>query len=64
MQESSGRKRETPNRESDATSKDTVADLEENEKSSGAKQGESESDVHSPDGTFDERKELDDAGPM
>ncbi|HEX3279772.1 MAG TPA: hypothetical protein VHR36_00960 [Pyrinomonadaceae bacterium] len=64
MQESSGRKTETPNREADATSKDTVADLDENEKSSGATEGERESDVHSPDGAFDEKKETDDAGPM
>jgi len=64
MDESVGRKPGTPNQESDATSKETVADLEDNEKSSGARQGERETDVPSPDGSFDEKKETDDAGPM
>lgn len=65
MQESSGRKPETPEPESDATSKETVADLEDSEKSSVAKQGGgNESDVPSPDGAFDESKENKDAGPM
>ena len=64
MQESSGRKTESPEPESDATSKETVADLEDNEKSSAAKQDGNESDVPSPDGTFDESKENKDAGPM
>jgi hypothetical protein len=65
MQESSGRKPETPEPGSDATSKETLEDLKQNEKSSADKQGErKESDVASPDGAFDERKETDDAGPM
>jgi hypothetical protein len=65
MQESSGRKTDIPEPESDATSKETVADLEDNEKSSAAKQGSgNESDVPSPDGAFDESDESKDAGPM
>ncbi len=64
MDESIGRKLGTPNQDSDATSKDTVADLEENEKSSAVRQGERESSLRSPDGAFDEKKETDDAGPM
>ncbi len=64
MEESIGRKPGTPNQESDATSKETVADLEDNEKSSPAKQDERESSVRSPDGAFDEKRETDDAGPM
>lgn len=64
MEESSGRKTETPEPESDATSKQTVADLEDNEKSSADRQVERESGVQSPDGSFDEKKETDDAGPM
>jgi hypothetical protein len=55
---------ELEDRLSDATSKETVADLEDNEKSSAARQGERESGVQSPDGSFDEKKETDDAGPM
>ena len=64
MDESIGRKPGTPNKESDATSKETVADLEDNEKSSATKQDERESAVRSPDGAFDEKRETDDAGPM
>jgi hypothetical protein len=64
MDESIGRKPGTPNQEPDATSKETVADLEDNEKSSAGKHGERESDVRSPDGSFDEKRETDDAGPM
>jgi hypothetical protein len=55
----------TDEREADATSKETLEDIEENEKSSVGKQGGGkESGVPSPDGGFDERKETDDAGPM
>ena len=65
MQESSCRKTQIPETDSDATSKETVADLENNEKSSAAKEnGENESDVPSPDGAFDESKGNKDAGPM
>jgi hypothetical protein len=55
----------TAERDAEATSKETLKDLEDNEKSSADKQGErKESEVASPDGAFDERKETDDAGPM
>ena len=64
MDESIGRKPNTPNKESDATSRETVADLEDNEKSSATKHDERESGVRSPDGAFDEKRETDDAGPM
>ena len=64
MDESIGRKPGTPNQESDATSKETVADLEDNEKSSATEQDERESGVRSPDGALDEKRETDDAGPM
>jgi hypothetical protein len=65
MQESSGRKTEAPETESDATSKETLEDIEDNEKSSSAKQGDDrESGVPSPDGAFDESGETNDAGPM
>jgi hypothetical protein len=63
MQERNDRKPKS-REESDATSKETVADLEDNEKSSAGKQSERESNVQSPDGAFDEKKETDDAGPM
>ena len=51
--------------DSDATSKETVADLENSEESSPAKQGGgNESDLPSPDGAFDESDESKDAEPM
>lgn len=64
VDESEGHRPKPEDRLSDATSKETVADLEHNEKSSAARQGERESGVRSPDGWFDEKKETDDAGPM
>ncbi|MFN2500030.1 MAG: hypothetical protein ABR557_13185 [Pyrinomonadaceae bacterium] len=52
-------------REAEATSKETLKDIEDNEKSSAAKQnGGQESDVPSPDGGFDESDESKDADPM
>lgn len=52
-------------RESDATSKETLEDIEDNEKASSIKKsGGEESGVPSPDGAFDERGESKDAGPM
>jgi len=54
----------TDEREADATSKETLKDLEDNEKSSAKQGGEKNSGVPSPDGGFDEREETDDAGPM
>jgi hypothetical protein len=51
--------------DSDATSKEMLKDLEDNEKSSTGKQDErKESSVPSPDGSVDDKKEPDDAGPM
>ena len=65
MQESSGRKTEMPEPDSDATSKETLEDIEGNEKSSTMDQdGGRESDVVSPDGAFDERGESKETGPM
>jgi hypothetical protein len=64
VNESEEHSAELEDRLSDATSKETVADLEGNEKSSAARQGQRESDVRSPDGSFDEKRETDDAGPM
>ena len=48
----------------EATSKETLEDIEDNEKSSAAKQDGNESDVPSPDGAFDESDESKDAGPI
>jgi hypothetical protein len=46
----------------DATSKETLEDVEENEKSSTDKSDDD--DLLSPDGTFDNSGELKDADPM
>ena len=50
----------------EATSSDTLSDIEEKEKVSGAKtEGGASSSTPSPDGAFDEgRTSRDDAGPM
>lgn len=45
----------------DATSKQTVEDLEENEELTG---DDADDDLPSPDGSFDESKEQHDADPM
>ena len=53
--------------DSDATSKETLADLEKNEQSSNSEsEGTArESEVPSPDGSNDEpANKIDDAGPM
>lgn len=57
---------ETEDRLPDATSKETLEDLEKNEKvsDSGAGHESDNSETPSPDGTNDERREPDDAGPM
>jgi hypothetical protein len=59
--EDSDKKAQRP--DSDATSKETLSDVQENEKQSG-----STSDSHdpgpSPDGAFDESNEIKGAGPM
>jgi hypothetical protein len=44
----------------DATSKETLEDLEENEEVT----DEDDGDLPSPDGTFDESDELEDADPL
>ncbi|MEP6743585.1 MAG: hypothetical protein ABJB61_13890 [bacterium] len=67
--ELSGQKNESKERlderKSDATSNETVSDLEEKEKPSSGEQGErTQSGVASPDGAFDEERETDKAGPM
>jgi hypothetical protein len=64
MQESSGRKTETGEPDSDATSKETLEDIEDNEKSSAVNDGGRELDVPSPDGALDESGEAKDDGPM
>lgn len=65
VDESEGRSTKLEDRLSDATSKETLEDLENNEPSSSDKQGEQkESHVASPDGAFDESDEIKDAGPM
>jgi len=46
----------------DATSKDTLEDLEENE--SGVSDESDDSDLPSPDGAFDESDELKDTDPV
>jgi hypothetical protein len=50
-------------RKSDATSDETLSDIEETEKDS-ASATTRQDPGPSPDGAFDEKKETDDAGPM
>jgi hypothetical protein len=61
--EVSAENRELEKRKSEATSDETLSDIEETEEDAG-----SESFVHdpgpSPDGLFDEPDEIKDAGPM
>jgi hypothetical protein len=64
MQDSNARKPDEPISGSDATSKETLEDLEESEQDSESKDAPSESDVPSPDGVDDESRKADDAGPM
>jgi hypothetical protein len=72
MQESKRRKDNTNEGEQDvpkqkpdseATSKETLSDVQENEKSSGSTADKHDSGP-SPDGAFDESDEIKDAGPM
>ncbi|HBB89853.1 MAG TPA: hypothetical protein DC047_19790 [Blastocatellia bacterium] len=49
--------------DSDATSKETLSDVQENEKQSGST-ADALDPGPSPDGAFDESDELKDAGPM
>jgi hypothetical protein len=67
MQKATGRdsssKQEKSEPDSEATSKETLSDLEENE--TGVKSGSSKPDPGpSPDGALDESDEFKDAGPM
>ena len=63
-------KKQTPDTgvvDSDATSKETLADLEKNERGSNSESEETarESEVPAPDGSNDEPpNKIDDAGPM
>jgi len=50
-------------RKADATSDETLSDIEETEKDS-VSVSTGQDPGPSPDGTFDEKKETDDAGPM
>ena len=65
-QQSNDLKHDAARRDSEATSKETLEDLEETEKisNSTSESSESGSDVPSPDGLLDEPGELKDAGPM
>jgi hypothetical protein len=58
-------KKDVSNRkpDSDATSKDTLSDIQQNEKQSGST-GDAPDPGPSPDGAFDEIDEVKDAGPM
>jgi hypothetical protein len=57
--------RSTENKDSDATSSETLSDLEEKEQVSDTGSDDSTSSGPSPDGAFDEgRGGGDDAGPM
>ena len=67
MQDSQKQRPDTGVVDSDATSKETLADLEKNEKSSNSdsKGTARESEAPSPDGAVDELpNKSDDAGPM
>jgi hypothetical protein len=56
---------EIEERKSDATSKETLDDLENREEISDSKSEDEESQLPSPDASIDEgRKKSDDAGPM
>jgi hypothetical protein len=56
---------EVTKRDSDATSKETVADVTDDEKSdNSSNQSAPDSSVPSPDGALDEKDERDDAAPV
>ena len=65
-QESFEGKQGVSDSDSDATSKETLEDLEKSEKvsDSGAGHESDNSETPSPDGTNDERRERDDAWPI
>jgi hypothetical protein len=68
MQESKSKKSwetEASEREAEATSKETLKELEDEKASNSTNSTTSEaSEVPSPDGSFDDPKELRDADPM
>jgi len=69
MEEKSGniqesKKSEMKRRQSEATSKDTVSDLEENESVSDNESGRRSKEPPSPDDGNKQRRAPDDAGPM
>ena len=49
---------------SDATSKETLEDLKDKDSSAGEQNEQHDTGVPSPDGAFDEKKEVGDSGPM
>ena len=64
-QKPTGTAKGTPQTEdSEATSSETLSDIEEKEKVSDAKREGEASSTPSPDGAFDESREREDAGPM
>jgi hypothetical protein len=65
MQDSKKQRPEEGVVDSDATSKETLADLEQNEQSSNSDPEGTSHEVPSPDGGADEvRNKTDEAGPM
>jgi hypothetical protein len=58
------RENEASARETEATSKETLEDLEEKEASEDGADTHRNSPGPSPDGAFDEADSLDEAGPM
>lgn len=65
MQDSNVRRPNEPASDSDATSKETLEDLESSEQDTESNDAPSESDVPSPDGVNDETpNKQDHAGPM
>jgi hypothetical protein len=62
VQEATGREK-TKEPDSDATSKETLSDVEQNEEDSGSSVSQTDRGP-SPDGALDESDEIKDAGPM
>jgi hypothetical protein len=50
--------------DSDATSKETLEDLKDKDSAVGEQDEQHDAGVPSPDGAFDEQKEVSDSGPM
>jgi len=65
MQDSNTQRPNAPASDSDATSKETLEDLEESEQDPEPQDASNESQLPSPDGANDETpNKADDAGPM